>query len=215
MELPLTPPPPAFAPAGVGCRGRVLSGVREAMPCCSGESPARWCWGKGERSRQSPGKGGRSAASRGMGVPRGLLEHPCGASLLLKHPPLGVSPCPDKCAGLGRRLLLATATARQPEPPQSPCCHRHARAWADQPMQQWHRVPRPGGSRGVTAQSCTSQLDLTGLWGLLRCRPVSLKGSEKAVGVPPALVEWDMAHAVSHWGFPSPRGAPPSVLLGG
>lgn len=198
-------PPPAVAPAGVGCRGRVLFGLREVMPCCSGESPARGCWGKGERSRQPPGKGGRSADSRGS-IP---AVPPCSSASLPWEPPR----CPDECAGLGRRLLLATATARQPEPPQSPLLPRpppeHAAVAPCAPAWQlsWCGCPVLQPSAGPPCQAA--------LWVLLGCRPVSLTGSEKAVGVSPAPVEQDVSQTVSQWGFPSPHRAPPSVPLGG
>lgn len=121
--------------------------------------------------------------------------------------------CPIECAGLGRRLPLATATARQPEPPQSPplpptppdpasvapCAPARRLSWCGCPV-----LHPPVGPH------CQA-----GLWGLPGCGPVSLTGSEKAVGVPPAPVEQDVAQTVSHWGFPSPHRGSPLVLLGG
>lgn len=191
------------------------------MPCCSGESPARWCWRKGGRSRQPPGKGGRPADSRGVRVPGGLLEHPCGASLLLSQPPLGVSPLPRRMRWSGKEAALSNSHWRQPEAPQSPLLPPPP---PDPGLLSpcisgiVSPVPRPGGSRGVAAQSCTLQFDHTVRLvsgGLLGCRPVSLMGSEEAVGVPPAPVGWDVAQAVSHWGFPSPHRGSAAVLLGG
>lgn len=159
MEL----PPPRALPLlpGCGLRARVLPRLREAMPCCSGESPARGRWGSGNGVGSSRQRG-RRADSRGWG-PGELLEHPCGASRLLSQPPLRVSPLPRQCAGLGRGLLLATAAARQPEPPRAPGCHRHPRTLRCSAPHQWHREPRPGGSRGAAARSCT--LRGTALWG--------------------------------------------------
>lgn len=148
------------------------------MACCSGESPARWCWRKGGRSRQPPGKGGRPADSRGVGVPGGLLEHPCGASLLLSQPPLGVSPLPRRMRWSGKEAALSNSHWRQPEAPQSPLLPPPP---PDPGLLSpcisgtLSPVPRPGGSRGVAAQSCTPQLDLTvrlvsgGCWGADLC----------------------------------------------
>lgn len=204
------PSAPPLAPAGVGSRpGPARAPGGDALLRRGEPSPGML--GEGERSRQPPGKGARPADSRGMGVPGGLPEHPCGASLLLSQPPLGASPLPRRMRWAAKEAALSNSrceTARAPPeplvppPPPDPA----------QPI--GGSVSLPGS---VAACSCTPQLDHSvrldcgGCWG----RPVSLSGSEKAVRVPPALVEQDVAQAVSLWGFPLPHRAPPSVLLGG
>lgn len=111
----------------VWAAGRVLLGLREAMPCCGGESPARGCWGKGKGVGSPLAKGPAQQTAGGWGCPGDCRSipavPPCSSASLPWEPPR----CPDECAGLRRRLLLATAAARQPEPPQSPWCHRHPR----------------------------------------------------------------------------------------
>lgn len=137
----------------------------------AGSAPLRAPGGEARLQRGKPGPGvlgkggtnpavswrrGRPADSRGWGCPGGRWSIPAVPPRSSASLPWESPRCPDECAGLGRRLLLATATARQPEPPPSPLLP---------PPPPGHPsvapCARPGGSRGVAARSCTPQSDHT------------------------------------------------------
>lgn len=106
-SCPRPPPPPVSAPAGAG------SGpfrAPEVMPCCSGESPARGAGGRENGAGSLLAKGAAQQTAGGwVGVPGGLLEHPCRASLLLSQPPLGVSPLPHRMRWAGKEAALSNS----------------------------------------------------------------------------------------------------------
>lgn len=125
----------------------MLFGVREVMPeevpGLQRRKPSLMVLGGGGGGsllvRGSVKQTARVAA--GGCVPVGLLEHPfsaCSSASLPWDSPRCLG-APRMGLGLGRRLLLATATGRQPAPQQSPPAAATAPRTRDaQPLRQWH-----------------------------------------------------------------------------
>lgn len=148
----------------------------------------------------------------------GLLERPCCTRSSTSLPRESSRCLGAPRMGLARRLLLATATVRQPAPPQSPLLAP--------PPHKTGVLPCMGGTRPPSlvclmlwpACSCTLQLDHTvrllcgGCWGADLCPPME---AEQAVGVYPALVGQEVAQAVSHQYFPPSCHGSSALLLRG